>query len=893
MSNYDDPIQNVNRNYLDFNDAEDQSSETKYNFSDEGEELVAVNSNTLDYNDAEDQYLPLERVDKDEIRRRLIARLPDALRYLYHNGNFAGKRFEIGSVHGEKGQSLKVTLEGPDAGRWQDFNAEEKGDIFRLWGIAHKLDCKNKRDFRKIMESIQKWLGMPQPVRWNDAEQNQKTPKLEKAKDSQIANLKAQNDWAKAFEPVDNPYLKRKQVDCHGVRQSGGNTEPRLLLIPVRDTAGNLHTLQTIDDNGNKRFLSGGAKKGHFYTIGALSSSSTFCYVAEGYATAASVYEATGIPTLCAFGAGNLMPAIENLMDKYPNLKITIAADNDCWGKDKSINPGINAAKRCAEKFDNVNFVFPKFKEQHNASLPKDFNDLICLEGIEEVKLQINAEPIAVKPNRELNIFNWGTTDIYDGEPPVKKFLVDGFFPLASACLFVATGGVGKGMLILDLALNVAGSTSEESAFGPQITEHGSVVIFSAEDDKDEIHRRLCNIDTGKYRFNLPPRNEFLVIPLPNDGGAFPIIEQSRDELKESDKFKKICEQLKTINNLKMIVFDPLASFVRADVNSDPSAGAFLMGTLQKIATETGACVIATHHMSKSSKDKGRPTEPETLEELYHYVRGTSALGNGARAVYVIGIASEATQKDVFKKLNKPKQRNAVYIGGIGKANGLANWEQQIFLRSEIGLLKNVTAQINKKTLNAEDLEKLIIKTISDQEDNNAFTKTGDLGVFARKHEFSDELQSLSKHALENIVQELLNKKKLCQCAKMGGNKYQYLGIPGGPLSQGIVQDKFAPIIYDPTLTSYLLESIFQAEKDGQPFNKKGTSCVWSNKGRLSLELQILNQKQLRKMVEDVIKEKSVAVCIHGREKNAQWLCDPNGSLATDPDNYEFKTGSI
>ena len=63
---------------------------------------------------------------------------------------------------------------------------------------------------------------------------------------------------------------------------------------------------------------------------------------------------------------------------------------------------------------------------------------------------------------------------------------------------------------------------------------------------------------------------------------CFLILQETHDGYRTSDEFDKIYEQILQMKNLKLIVFDPLASFVHADVNSDPAAGAafnWIVGT--------------------------------------------------------------------------------------------------------------------------------------------------------------------------------------------------------------------------------------------------------------------------------------------------------------------------
>ena len=71
--------------------------------------------------------------------------------------------------------------------------------------------------------------------------------------------------------------------------------------------------------------------------------------VAEGYATAATIYQATGHPIAVAFDCGNLEPVARALRKKYPRARIVICADNDLETEQRTgRNPGMEAARRAA-----------------------------------------------------------------------------------------------------------------------------------------------------------------------------------------------------------------------------------------------------------------------------------------------------------------------------------------------------------------------------------------------------------------------------------------------------------------------------------------------------------------------------------------------------------------
>ena len=156
--------------------------------------------------------------------------------------------------------------------------------------------------------------------------------------------------WRKS-RPATNkhPYLVRKRVQAHGIRMLGPS-----LVIPLRDAAGALHSLQFIGEDGHKSFLTGGRKRGCYYAIGRPESALCIC---EGYATAASIYEATGYATASAFDAGNLEPVARALRAKFPRLRLILCADNDAG---TTGNPGIRFAEAAARAVRGF-LAFPLF----------------------------------------------------------------------------------------------------------------------------------------------------------------------------------------------------------------------------------------------------------------------------------------------------------------------------------------------------------------------------------------------------------------------------------------------------------------------------------------------------------------------------------------------------
>lgn len=183
--------------------------------------------------------------------------------------------------------------------------------------------------------------------------------------------------WADATESGASPYLTRKGVQAHGVRFAPGGW----LLIPLRDAAGKLWNLQRIAptkpaSGSDKLFLKGGRKSGLWHLVGDLPAADNtgpaVLLIAEGYATAATLHEATGHPVAVAFDAGNLQHVARAVRQMYPAALLVVCGDDDRDTENKGgTNPGRIKATAAAKAVRGL-AVFPD-------GLPdggSDFNDL-------------------------------------------------------------------------------------------------------------------------------------------------------------------------------------------------------------------------------------------------------------------------------------------------------------------------------------------------------------------------------------------------------------------------------------------------------------------------------------------------------------------------------------
>lgn len=67
------------------------------------------------------------------INQAALARLPEVLARLLPGGKVVGGEWQVGSLQGQAGKSLKVRLYGPRAGMWCDFATGDRGgDVVSL-----------------------------------------------------------------------------------------------------------------------------------------------------------------------------------------------------------------------------------------------------------------------------------------------------------------------------------------------------------------------------------------------------------------------------------------------------------------------------------------------------------------------------------------------------------------------------------------------------------------------------------------------------------------------------------------------------------------------------------------------------------------------------------------
>ena len=209
--------------------------------------------------------------------------------------------------------------------------------------------------------------------------EERKQREAEEAQRKAEAQTKAAAIWQKAEPaPGDHPYLTRKGIKASGAKlHSDGR-----LVIPCR-ADGETHSLQFIGPDGSKQFLPGGRIKGCYFSMGNPNGAAALC-IAEGFATGATIHEATGYPVAVAFNAGNVGAVAKAMRDKFPDLPLILCADDDTQTEG---NPGLTSATEAARSVGGL-LALPDFGIDRPVGAT-DFNDMAALCGIEAVRQAI------------------------------------------------------------------------------------------------------------------------------------------------------------------------------------------------------------------------------------------------------------------------------------------------------------------------------------------------------------------------------------------------------------------------------------------------------------------------------------------------------------------------
>jgi putative DNA primase/helicase len=337
---------------------------------------------------------------------------------------------------------------------------------------------------------------------------------------------------------------------------------------------------------------------GHFHLIGKPAGR---LYLCEGYATGATIHEATGAAVAVAFHAGNLKAVALVLREAHPGVELVVCADDD---RHTEGNPGVAHARAAAA---GGLLAVPRFRSPGPGDT--DFNDLARSEGLAAVRSQLK------KPGRAEGVITGLSVICADRLPPEPvAWLWDGWLARGKVHVLAGAPGTGKTSVALALAaiLTTAGRWPDGSTAAA-----GSVLIWSGEDDpRDTLVPRLiaCGADLSRIHF---------VGSVTEEDGI-----RAFDPARDADLLRDHAAAMDPPPAL--LIVDPIVSAVAGDSHRNAEVRRGLQ-PLVDLGTAVRCVVLGISHFTKGTAGR----DPVEL------VTGSLAFGAVARVVLATAKVSE------------------------------------------------------------------------------------------------------------------------------------------------------------------------------------------------------------------------------------------------------------
>ncbi len=385
---------------------------------------------------------------------------------------------------------------------------------------------------------------------------------------------KAQDILSKAEIPAYNEYLKKKQVEAEEVYSYGNN-----LILPIKDIDNNLISLQEINPEGGKRFLSGSKVNGGMLILG---EPKDYIRVAEGYATAKSIKQAVDCCVVVSFSAHNLTIVGEMLKAKYPNATIELCADKGKAGEEAALK---------WQKIVGTQVHFPVFANEHKDM--SDFNDMLCLYGVNSISR------ILGKAYRSL-----GVRDFIQLERDPLEWYIDNL--LVKGSINMLYGGEGQGKSWFSLELGFCCSLGMDF-LKYNVNNSKSVLYVDGEMLDCEIQERIKSVAKRYNRANPSEK----IFPEDNKFSFLTSQMLEEEELPPIDLFNSSSRKMldKIIQKHDIVIFDNLWNLTLSGETGEDSlnydSSWVKINTWLRKWKNQGKTLIVAHHKNKGNDASG------------------------------------------------------------------------------------------------------------------------------------------------------------------------------------------------------------------------------------------------------------------------------------------------
>ena len=411
-----------------------------------------------------------------------------------------------------------------------------------------------------LISELCRKLGLPEP----DHERGNSSPRGQAPATVNPNALIASDRWKKASPaPETFPYLLRKGVPSYGLRTDSDTKMGQVILIPALDANNQIVGLERINAEGQKQHL--GEKKNTFFLIGEPRPGEQI-YIAEGYATGASLHNITGSPVAVSFSAFNL-PNVANILERK-GFKPTVCPDAGA-----SPIPGFR------------NILMPDGTPDK-----ADWNDLHQEHGLDEARELFREQELKGttctedKPTKQKP----SLLDFRKHLEPSKGFkpeMIGGIFPRGGVSVIAGQQGTGKSLFMQKFCCDISMGGSILDGFSESISPVKSLYLIGEFSANGMNHRaQTANWQYDRENLILYEIRDFLINNIPLGLSTEEGFENIRQLIKEEKP--------------DIVVFDSMMSFLSCN-ESDMQEMQAGFSKLLRIADEAKCAVVLVHHIRK------------------------------------------------------------------------------------------------------------------------------------------------------------------------------------------------------------------------------------------------------------------------------------------------------
>jgi len=341
----------------------------------------------------------------------------------------------------------------------------------------------------------------------------------------------------------------------------------------------------------------------------------------------------------------------------------------------------------------------------------------------------------------------FASADLFENRPiKPREWLIENFIPNNTVTLLGGDGGSGKSLLAMMLAVSTA--AAQDVKWLGRLPVQGPSIYVGAEDDLDEMHRRLHDINEASM-IGFTDLKNMHICSLAGQDALLAIENPKTKTLQPTPLFFEIRDKIEA-ERPKLVVFDTLADLFGANENDRALARQFV-GMLRGLAIEFQCAVVLLAHPSLSGMSSGSGTS------------GSTGWNNSVRSrLYLERITEDGYEPNHLARRLSVKKNNygttgeeitMAYDSGVFKADKVeAGLDKMASSAKAERVFLKLLHQVNEqgRRVNASAGVNFAPKLFSEMHDNEDVVKRG----------FKRAMEALLAKGTIKIVNDISNKNR-------------------------------------------------------------------------------------------------------------------------------------